>query len=548
MYLEISDPMEYRVALYIRLSKEDENEGPSQSVQNQESMLREFTERNHLRVFDTYVDDGWSGSNFERPNFKRMISDIEARRVNMVITKDLSRLGRDYILTGHYLERYFPEHQVRYISLLDGIDSGVDSTANDITPFRAIMNDMYAKDISKKTKSVKRDKQRKGLFIGPKPVYGYKRHPTDKNKLVIDEEVAPVVRRMFEWAERGLSAHYIATKLNEEGVPSPSAYANLKKPSRRSPYSGKWNSEYVTTMLKNETYIGNMVQGRSMRVSYKSRKSIQRKPEDWYIVNGTHEPLVDSETFQMVQMRLSGLVPRSFGRRYYYPLKGIIFCHECGYPLGVVRHKNVEGKDVLYFICRTYQRFSKLKRCTCHSMREDKATKAVIAKVKEVCRDFLWPELLVPEAERALDVFIKPALEETELCEVKESMKTLTENLDRLYADRLSGVLSDEDFRRFYVKFDDERRGLRAKQAWLEERRKKVSCSEEAKKLAREFLESEEGAEELVLKLIDRVELTQYKDLIIHFRFEALNETARRTDMDLELDLEEAEEIGTDDY
>ena len=178
MYLEMSNPTDYHVALYIRLSKEDENEGPSQSVQNQESLLREFVQQHRLSVYDTYIDDGWSGTNFDRPDFQRMIADIEAKKVNMVITKDLSRLGRDYIMTGHYMERYFPEHRVRYISLLDGIDTGVDSTANDITPFRAIMNDMYAKDISRKIKSVKRDKQRKGEFIGGKPVYGYKMHRT----------------------------------------------------------------------------------------------------------------------------------------------------------------------------------------------------------------------------------------------------------------------------------------------------------------------------------------------------------------------------------
>ena len=216
MYLEISNPMDYHAGLYIRLSKEDESEGPSQSVQNQESLLREFVQQHRLSVYDTYIDDGWSGTNFDRPAFQRMIADIEAKKVNMVITKDLSRLGRDYILTGHYMERYFPEHRVRYISLLDGIDTGVDSTANDITPFRAIMNDMYAKDISKKIKSVKRDKQRKGQFIGGKPVYGYKMHPTEKNKIVIDEEVAPIVRRIFALALSGMSCRNIATLLNQE--------------------------------------------------------------------------------------------------------------------------------------------------------------------------------------------------------------------------------------------------------------------------------------------------------------------------------------------
>ena len=301
MYLEISNPMEYHVALYIRLSKEDENAGPSQSVTNQESLLREFEQQRGLSIYDVYVDDGWSGTNFERPSFQRMIADIEAKKVNMVITKDLSRLGRDYIMTGHYMERYFPEHRVRYISLLDGIDTGVDSTANEITPFRAIMNDMYAKDISKKIKSVKRDKQRKGQFIGGKPVYGYKMHPTEKNKIVIDKEAAPIVQRIFTMALSGISCRKIAAALNEEGVPSPAAYANLAV-AKPGPYTGLWSSERISEMLKNETYIGNMVQGRMVKISYKSKKCLRQAPENWVVVEGTHEPIVDQKTFQKVQM------------------------------------------------------------------------------------------------------------------------------------------------------------------------------------------------------------------------------------------------------
>ena len=342
MYLEISNPMDYHAGLYIRLSKEDESEGPSQSVQNQESLLREFVQQHRLSVYDTYIDDGWSGTNFDRPAFQRMIADIEAKKVNMVITKDLSRLGRDYILTGHYMERYFPEHRVRYISLLDGIDTGVDSTANDITPFRAIMNDMYAKDISKKIKSVKRDKQRKGQFIGGKPVYGYKMHPTEKNKIVIDEEVAPIVRRIFALALSGMSCRNIATLLNQEGVPTP-------QPSRGSP-GGKtrslhrlWSSERISDMLQNETYIGNMVQGRCVKISYKSKKCLKQNPANWVVVEGTHEPLVDRETFQKVRMLVNSR-RHTRSRTYDFLLKGLIFCHECGYPLTVLNRKKLQGR------------------------------------------------------------------------------------------------------------------------------------------------------------------------------------------------------------
>jgi len=169
MYTEISNPMDYKAGFYIRLSKEDDKEerkSESESVTNQRSLLAEFAQKHRLDVVDTYIDDGYSGTTFDRPDFQRMIADIQAGKINMVLTKDMSRLGRDYIQTGYYMEQFFPRQGVRYISLLDGVDTGIDSTANDITPFRAIMNDMYAKDISKKITSVKRDKQRKGEFIG----------------------------------------------------------------------------------------------------------------------------------------------------------------------------------------------------------------------------------------------------------------------------------------------------------------------------------------------------------------------------------------------
>ncbi len=525
MYLEISSPMDYHAALYIRLSKEDESEGPSQSVQNQESLLREFVQQHRLNVYDTYIDDGWSGTSFDRPAFQRMIADIEAKKVNMVITKDLSRLGRDYILTGHYMERYFPEHRVRYISLLDGIDTGVDSTANDITPFRAIMNDMYAKDISKKIKSVKRDKQRKGQFIGGKPVYGYKMHPTEKNKIVIDEEVAPIVRRIFALALSGMSCRNIAALLNQEGVPTPATYANLPV-AKPGPYTGLWSSERISDMLQNETYIGNMVQGRSVKISYKSKKCLKQDPANWVVVEGTHEPLVDKETFQKVRMLInSRKYTRS--RTYDFLLKGLIFCHECGYPLAVLNRKNAKGEDVLYFVCRTYQRFTKAGVCTCHSIKEKTATDAVIAKVQEVCQAYLNPDELLPVAQEAVENAGKQSSLETELQALQSKIDSLTANLDRMYTDRLSGLLPETDFQRIFGRIKLEREQLEEKRQELELRQKSpVRGEDRARELVQRFIETAGESRELLVSLIERVELTEGKKLIIKFRFARLDETA----------------------
>ena len=526
MYLEISNPMDYHAALYIRLSKEDESEGPSQSVQNQESLLREFVQQHRLTVFDTYVDDGWSGTNFDRPSFQRMIADIEAKKVNMVITKDLSRLGRDYIMTGHYMERYFPEHRVRYISLLDGIDTGVDSTANDITPFRAIMNDMYAKDISKKIKSVKRDKQRKGEFIGGKPVYGYKMHPTEKNKIVIDEEVAPIVRRIFALALGGMSCRNIAVLLNREGIPTPATYANLPV-AKPGPYTGLWSSERISEMLQNETYIGNMVQGRSVKISYKSKKCLKQDPANWVVVEGTHEPLVDAESFHRVRMLLNSR-KHTRSRTYDFLLKGLIFCHECGYPLAVINRKNTRGEDVLYFVCRTYQRFTKAGVCTCHSIKEKTVTDAVIARVQEVCRGFLNPEELLPMAREAVEEARKQNSLEAELQALQSRIDSLTASMDRVYADRLSGLLPEEDFQRLFNRLKLDRKLLEERRQEMELQKKSpVTVDDRARELVERFIQTAGESRELLVSLIERVELTEDKEIIIKFRFAQLDEVAQ---------------------
>lgn len=521
MYSEISNPMDYHVALYIRLSKEDENEGPSQSVQNQESLLREFVQQHRLNVYNTYIDDGWSGTSFDRPGFQRMIGDIETKKVNMVITKDLSRLGRDYIMTGHYMERYFPEHRVRYISLLDGIDTGVDSTANDITPFRAIMNDMYAKDISKKIKSVKRDKQRKGQFIGGKPMYGYKMHPTEKNKIVIDEEAAPVVRRIFALALSGMSCRQIASSLNSDNVLSPAAYAKLPV-SKPGPYTGLWSSERISEMLQNETYIGNMVQGRMVKISYKSKKCLRQSPENWVVVEGTHEPIIDPETFQKVQLLVSSR-KHTRSRTYDFLLKGLIFCHECGYPMAVLNRKNAAGEDRLFFVCRTYQRFTKAGVCTCHSIKEETVNEAVLAKVREVCQAYLNPDRLRPIAKEAVENASKAASCEAEMQALQSKITALTTNLDQMYMDRLNGLLSEEDFQRIYQKVKMDRTVLEDRLKSLQEQAKQpVNTEEKAAALVKQFLDSGLSSRELLVSLIERVELTEEKDIIIKFRFREL--------------------------
>ncbi len=215
----------YNVGIYIRLSCEDDDKVMmSESITNQKSLLLQYVKENNLRVYDIYIDDGYSGTNFDRPDFNRLLNDIELGRVNMVITKDMSRLGRDYIGTGNLIEKYFPEHNVRYIAVTDNIDTFLDNSNNDIAPFKAIMNDMYAKDISKKVKSAKRLRMHKGYYISCQPPYGYKVNPNDPNQLVIDKEVVDIVKLIFRLALNNNGVVKIVQELNKRGIDTPSIY------------------------------------------------------------------------------------------------------------------------------------------------------------------------------------------------------------------------------------------------------------------------------------------------------------------------------------
>lgn len=526
MLFKINNPTDYKVAIYIRLSKEDEDKKEeSQSVTNQRSLITNFIKENNLNLVGTYVDDGFSGTTFDRPEFNKMIEDINSRKINMVITKDLSRLGRDYIQTGYYLEKFFPENRIRYISLLDGIDTGVESSTNDITPFKAIMNDMYAKDISKKITSVKRDKQRKGLFIGGRPAYGYKMHPSEKNKIIIDEEVAPNVRRAFKLALEGLSGRSIAQVFTDENIPTPGEYANAIY--RVTPTTHYWKSEFIHTMLRNEIYIGNMVQGRKRKVNYKSKKEISMPKEQWIIVKNTHEPIINKKDFYDVQMILDKRIPTR-SRTHEYLLKGLVFCHECGYLMGVANRHLATVGDVLYFRCRTHIRNTKYSKCSCHSMREDLVNKVVIDTVREICTMCLDEDKMKKVYEHEKDKRNDKKNNQIRIKELTEKLTIINDNLDKIYNDRLKGFLDETDFERIYKLKKTERDNIQNEINLLININKNyqinlINEEEELKNLLNQFLNIEKPGKLLIFSLIDRIEITKKSQIIIKFKFKSLN-------------------------
>jgi DNA invertase Pin-like site-specific DNA recombinase len=297
----------YNAALYLRLSKDDDLIGDSSSIQTQRLMLERYCKDNGYSIFDVYIDDGYSGTNFNRPNFIRMLDDIENKKVNMVITKDLSRLGRDYIQTGYYTEVYFISKNIRYIAINDGFDTK--NPENDIAPFKNILNDMYAKDLSKKVKLAKKQRAMKGYFISPTAPYGYKKHPQDINRLVVDEAVADNVRLVFQLALEGNGCTRIAKELSRRRITIPSTYKSRNGETtfdrfgkdKDEEFHHKWCKMTVQTMMKDRVYVGDMVNNKFEVISYKSDK-LRKVPQDkLIIVEKTHEPIVSREDFDTVQ-------------------------------------------------------------------------------------------------------------------------------------------------------------------------------------------------------------------------------------------------------
>lgn len=343
---------QYQVGIYCRLSKDDNQPGESMSIGTQRAIMEDYCADHGYSVYDVYIDDGYSGLNFSRPDFQRLLSDIDNGLVNMVITKDLSRLGRDYIMTGYYTEIYFPSIDVRYIAISDGFDSESDN--NDIAPFKNILNDMYARDISRKVKTAKRQRAKQGLFISSQAPYGYKRDPENKNHLVIDDEAADTVRQIFELANSGMGDVNIAKELRNRKILKPAAYKYQQGDTRFAEHGNlskeelfKWCPATVRTILKNQTYLGHMVNHRTEIVNYKTKKQRSVPQEEQIIVFNTHEAIISQEVFEQVwNIRKSRKCPADYQRNNLF--RGLLFCSCCGSMLSIAHRKLTYREDDAY--------------------------------------------------------------------------------------------------------------------------------------------------------------------------------------------------------
>ena len=382
----------WNATLYLRLSRDDGDKEESNSITGQRELLRDFIRnRPELREYAVRIDDGFTGSNFERPDFKKMMEDVKEGRTNCIIVKDLSRFGRNYLDAGEYIEKIFPFLGVRFIAVNDNYDSLGEKSASDdlVIPFKNLINEAYCRDISVKVRTQLEIKRKSGQYIGAFAVYGYMKDETDKNRLIVDEYAADIVRDIFSWKLDGMSPQDIAVRLNQSGILSPMEYKKSLgmrfATSFKANAQAAWSANSVLRILKNPVYIGVLTQGKETTPSYKVRKRIIKPEDEWTVIPDSHEPIIRREDFESVQKVLTLDTRRSPNDSNVQLFSGMVFCGECG--ASMVRKTVPSGnKKYVYYVCSAHKQD---KSCASHGMRDTALEEVVLETVKQYIRDVI---------------------------------------------------------------------------------------------------------------------------------------------------------------
>ena len=512
----------FNVAIYIRLSREDGDKEESDSVGNQRKLLTEYVaKKEDFILYDIYVDDGYSGTNFNRPSFQKMIADIEDGKVNCVVVKDLSRFGRDYIDTGRYLERYFPELGVRFISVTDSIDS-MKQAYDMLLPIKNIFNEQYARDISKKIQATVKSKQKAGEFIGAFTSYGYKKSPVDKNKLVIDDYAADVVRRIFSLYIQGYGKQRIAKLLNSEGILCPAEYKKVNgenyKNCNRLESTTYWSYSTINSILHREMYVGNMVQG----TKHQRMRSKQKKmpKEEWIIVENTHEPIIDKETWEMAQSLLQKRTRELDLETNKNIFAGFVKCGDCGRAMTKNMWRRADGSKTYSLYCGTYKRNGK-QYCTPHTLPMAVLKDIVLGDLKAIVDSVdNLKELVQSQSFTASKV---KRIADTELSKIKAELERVKRLKKSIYEDYREELISKEEFlsyREDYLKKEE----LYSKQIEALEEKKKDNVTEDVfetpwlKRLL-ELKDIETLDRDIVVEMISEIKVYENRKIKITYNF-----------------------------
>ena len=485
----------YKTALYMRLSRDDETYGDSVSIESQRIILRKYAEENGFMNCSEYIDDGWSGTNFDRPDFQRMMEDVEAGKINCIITKDLSRFGREHVMMDYYLEFIFPENHVRYIAVTENEDT--DKGLSDFVPFKNLFNEWYAKDTSRKVKAALRAKHSAGQRTFSYAPLGYRKDPDNKNHIIIDEETRWIIEKIFDLAQQGAGAAKITSILITEHIPTPGSlnyqrygtFANIyaDQPEEK---QWAWSTAQVKNILKDETYIGNSVHNKQSTISYKNKKIVRKPQEEWLRVENTHDAIISKAVFEQVQEQIANR-RRKMSDGTTQIFAGLLKCADCGWSLNFATNKQ-NNKPYSYYNCKKYREFgAKLNKCSQHYIRYDVLYDFIMSRI---C---YWTDAAAESKEQLIERIMQGSHTEAELTrkklqdDLKRAKKRKSE-VDRLFAkvyeDWASERITEYNFSMLSEKYQTEQ----------------VTLAEKVEKLSQELdavKQSEDGAEKWVALL-----------------------------------------------
>ena len=500
----------YIAGLYLRLSQEDERQGESVSIDNQRMILRKYAEEHGFEIYGEYIDDGVSGTTFQRPEVQRLLDDAKTGVINTIIVKDLSRFGRNYIEVGQYIDYVFPTFGIRFIAIQDNVDTANrDNSAMDMMPIMNVFNEFHAANTSKKIRAVWKAKAKEGVFHGKKASYGYIKGTDKKGTLMIDEETAPIVRRIFEMYASGISPRRISEILNEENVPCPGQYAFEKLGHKGKPGDRRlWGQITIAQMLKNMIYIGHMPQLMTTSVSYKNHRRYKKDQSEWVIVYNTHPPIISQELWDKVREREKSVAQgRKTKTGYTHPLSGFLYCADCSCKMKL----NSTGHNRYAFNCGDHMRFGKTI-CFSHHIAAKTLEKIILDDIREMAQRIVLDEKTIREE------FIRYNAELTEKA-VKNAKKELqvkrkrAEELSRLmqlaYEDRLKGKMPEDICIGFIQKYSDEQKKLEIEvtelEAKLAETASTLQSADDFIRNIKKYFEAPTLTREMCYELIERV-------------------------------------------
>ena len=488
-------PSHFLVGIYIRLSREDEKEKESSSVESQRSYLKDYIEKKGYQLIKEYTDDGYTGTNFQRPGFQELLNDIKTKKINMILVKDLSRLGRNNSQVSFYLDEYFPLYNIRFVAIDNDYDSFIQNASKEYAWLTNGINETYCLDISKKVRSALKIRKEKGLFTGWKAPYGYQKDPKNPHKLIIDPKASKIVKQIFFLAYQGNRPNKIATILSNKHILPPSSYANPSK--KETLTSHLWSSKTIQDILTNETYLGNLTQGKRKKINYKLKKEIRIPKEDWIVVPNTHQPIIDHDLFWFIQERLKKSTP--YPKKEKKLLSDFLFCKECQHKISIIQSKD---KKRFYCNCSYYKKYSKLHACTPHTLNYQTLENNILNIIQNLFQQIDFSSIKLDSS-----------IIQKQRKKIEKELLTANAILDQAYMDQTTKKIDSNQYQRITSKINSEINHLNSVKEDLKNKEKN------SKQHLSDFLKLKHPNNTLLYYLIDKILINEKKEIEIYFKF-----------------------------